>query len=77
MCSSVVLFRVTQVRLNLLDGRQLSEIRRARAPEHLVRDVSDSGPLLRFLQDPKEKIGPAQEFDCLAKMGASQARTRS
>jgi hypothetical protein len=51
--------RVTQVSLDILNGRQLSHIRRTRASEHLVRNASDAGRLACFLEDP-EKEDPAR-----------------
>ena len=48
--------RVTQVSLDILNGRQLSHIRRTRASEHLVRNASDAGRLACFLEDPEKEI---------------------
>jgi hypothetical protein len=48
--------RVTQVRLDILASRQLSHIRRARAPEHLVRDAEDFRLLAGFFQDAEKEI---------------------
>jgi hypothetical protein len=48
--------RVTQVSLDILNGRQLSHISRTRASEHLVRNASDAGRLACFLEDPEKEI---------------------
>jgi hypothetical protein len=48
--------RVTKVGLDILDSRELSHVRRAGAPEHLVRDADDPGLLGCFLEDPEEEI---------------------
>ena len=48
--------RVTQVRLDILDSRQLSHIRRASAPEHLVRDAEDFRLLAGFFKDAEKEI---------------------
>ena len=45
-----------QVSLDILNGRQLSHIRRTRASEHLVRNASDAGRLACFLEDPEKEI---------------------
>jgi hypothetical protein len=44
------------VSLDILNGRQLSHIRRTRASEHLVRNASDAGRLACFLEDPEKEI---------------------
>src|SRR4029077_16871959 len=38
------------------DTRELSHVRRAGAPEHLVRDADDSGPRACFLEARKRKL---------------------
>ena len=48
--------RMTQVRLDVLDGRDLSHIRRTRPSEHLVRHAGDPGLFASFLQDPEKEI---------------------
>src|SRR5437588_2706944 len=48
--------RVTKVRLDILDSRDLSHVRRAGASKHLVRDADDSGFLACFLEHPEEEI---------------------
>jgi hypothetical protein len=47
---------VTQVAWTSLIVRQLSHIRRARAPEHLVRDAEDIRVLAGFLKDTETEI---------------------
>ena len=48
--------RMTQVCLDVLDGRDLSHIRRTRPSEHLVRHAGDPGLFASFLQDPEKEI---------------------
>jgi hypothetical protein len=42
--------------LDILDSRQLSHIRRASAPEHLVRDAEDFRLLAGFFKDAEKEI---------------------
>ncbi len=56
--------RVTQVSLDILNGRQLSHIRRTRASEHLVRNASDAGRLACFLEDPEKTSMPSVMLLC-------------
>ena len=47
---------MAQMGLDVLDGGELGHVRRAGAPEHLVRDALYAGVLTGFLQDSEEKI---------------------
>ena len=47
---------MAQVGLDVLDGGDLGHVRRAGAPEHLVRDSLYAGDLTGFLQSSVEKI---------------------
>jgi hypothetical protein len=47
---------VAQVRLHVLDGRELRHVRRAGAAKHLMVDTLDSSLLARFLENAEQKI---------------------
>ena len=48
--------RMTQVCLDVLDGRDWSHICRTRPSEDLVRHAGDPGLFASFLQDPEKEI---------------------
>jgi hypothetical protein len=47
---------VTQVSLDILDGRQLSHIRRTRASQHPVGNARHTCHLAGFLEEPEKEI---------------------